>query len=191
LTPEQARALGRLGLTLGDYAAFNVALIIISSIPALIAAAILFWRKSDDWFALLVALGLAVPSSGITQATGIWQTPALLLHAFALILFYLGVSLFPSGRFVPRWAGWFVVGWLMFNLIPLFISIDTLPNWLVGLLYLIFYANLLLGQIYRYWRTSGPIERQQTKWIVFGLMVALLANIAYWQPYAFIPALSA
>ncbi len=191
LTPEQAHTLSALGLTLGNYAAYSTALSFISIAPGLIVAGILFWRRSDDWMALLVALGAADPSGGIVGATGIWQTPAFLLHSFNLMGFYLIFSLFPTGRLVPRWTYWFVIGWMIFNIIPLFISLDTLPNWLVGPLYLVFYGNLLFSQIYRYRRVSGPVERQQTKWVVFGLLVVLLANVAYWQPYAFIPALRA
>ncbi len=190
LTPAQAQTLGALGLTTGNYALFNMVILFIEGVPALLVAVIIFWRRSDDWLALLVALQLANPTDSIVGATGIWQTPEAVLHDFFLVAFYLTFTLFPSGRFVPRWASWFVVAWAVFIFGQLFVSQVDLPGWVVGPLYLIFYANLLFCQIYRYWRASSPVERQQTKWVVLGLVVALVANIAYWQPAAFIPALS-
>jgi hypothetical protein len=36
-----------------------------------------------------------------------------------------------------------------------------------------FFASLVLAQTYRYRRVSNPVERQQTKWVVFGLAAAI------------------
>jgi hypothetical protein len=162
----------------------------ISAIPSLIVAGIIFWRRSDDWLALLVALQLCNPIDGILGAPGIWQTPASILHIIFITMFYLTFTLFPSGRFAPRWEWWAVIAWLIFYIVQFFTSQDAFPDWLLGPLYLVFYTNLLFCQIYRYWRVSSLVERQQTKWVVLGLVVALLANIAYWQSDAFIPALN-
>jgi len=35
-----------------------------------------------------------------------------------------------------------------------------------------------MAQIYRYARVSGPMERQQTKWVVFGVAVAVVGALA-------------
>jgi hypothetical protein len=46
------------------------------------------------------------------------------------------------------------------------------------------YGSLVFAQVYRYRRVSTPMERQQTKWIVFGVAVALLGFLllAYLLP---------
>jgi len=43
------------------------------------------------------------------------------------------------------------------------------------LLLLSFLGTVVFAQVYRYVRVSGPIERQQTKWVVFGFSVAIIA----------------
>ena len=189
LTPEQVQHLGALGLTAGSYATFYMALLLISSIPSLMVAVLLFWRRSDDWMALLAALQVGNLSGNIVGAAGIWQTPAFVLHVSSLVLFYLYFSIFPSGRFVPRWSVVIVLGYLVFQVAPYFVSSDRVLTGLGGPLNAFFYGNLLFSQIYRYWRFSGPVERQQTKWVVFGLIVVLLALNAYWVFYTFIPSL--
>jgi hypothetical protein len=50
---------------------------------------------------------------------------------------------------------------------------------------------LCLGasQIYRYRRVSTQVERQQTKWVVYGFICFIGINQLFWQPYVLIPAL--
>jgi hypothetical protein len=45
------------------------------------------------------------------------------------------------------------------------------------------------GQIYRYRRVSTPIQRQQTKWVIYGFLLLIGVNQLFWQPYILIPAL--
>ncbi len=45
------------------------------------------------------------------------------------------------------------------------------------------------AQIYRYARVSGSVERQQTKWAVYGLTLAVLGWTAYMQAPDILPAL--
>ena len=83
--------------------------------------------------------------------------------------------LFPSGRFVPRWTGWSVLVYVLYEVWYVFLSTAYLGQ-LAGVSSLVF-AVLILGlvglQIYRYRRVSTFGERQQTRWVVFGLAVAL------------------
>src|SRR5712691_6977270 len=53
LSSEQATALRTLGLSLGGYATYTVALAIISEVVCVAVSSIIFWRKSSDWMALL------------------------------------------------------------------------------------------------------------------------------------------
>ena len=43
--------------------------------------------------------------------------------------------------------------------------------------------------VYRYRRVSGPVERQQTKWVVFGCTACVALLIGFLLPYVFFPAL--
>src|SRR5258708_1341807 len=49
---------------------------------------------------------------------------------------------------------------------------------------------LLAGQIYRYRRVSTPVERQQTKLVVFSFVVVILVQIGFIIPYFIFPSLS-
>ena len=55
---EQATALQAGGFSLASYAAYNVVLDIVSLAVFFAVSVVIFWRKSDDWMALLFSLTL-------------------------------------------------------------------------------------------------------------------------------------
>src|SRR5438876_3851452 len=57
-TPDSALALQKLGLSVGAYATFTLALTIALAFLCFTLGAVIFWRKSNDWMALLVALAV-------------------------------------------------------------------------------------------------------------------------------------
>jgi len=57
-TPDSAQALQKLGLSVSAYAAFTLALTLALAFVCFTLGAVIFWRKSDDWMALLVALAV-------------------------------------------------------------------------------------------------------------------------------------
>jgi hypothetical protein len=91
----------------------------------------------------------------------------------------LFIYLLPNGRFYPRWAA-----------VPLAISLPiaiadfqgltgvlTLPQEVMTVIVNLGVVGLTLPgvfQVLRYRNFSTPVERQQTKWIVFGLLVNTL-----------------
>jgi hypothetical protein len=48
----------------------------------------------------------------------------------------------------------------------------------------------VVAQIYRYARVSGPVQRQQTKWVVFGLAATSLVILSRYVPLLIFPSLS-
>jgi hypothetical protein len=188
LTPANIQSLHALGISITAYAAYSVTINLLFAVVYFAVAALIFWRKSDDWMALLasfclVALGGSFPDIPATLAAihPTWHLPVTLVSEDvigfpSLILFFF---LFPDGRFVPRWTRWIVVTAAL-----LFIPGSFFPNSLLnpsnwpGLLFfpipLAIFGSLVSTQIYRYRRISTPEQRQQTKWIVFGMVVALL-----------------
>jgi hypothetical protein len=83
------------------------------------------------------------------------------------IFFYV----FPDGRFVPRWARWLVLVWAVL-LVPEVFFPRSPWNLLDGPLFFGLIGGAVLAQVYRYWRVSTPVHRQQTKWVVFVTAVA-------------------
>ncbi len=179
-------ALAEMGLSAGGYALYNVTLdAVLVSVFAVIAG-VIFWRRSDDPMALLVATMLVVwgPLNGLfvlTPSAIEWPYPALemaldrvptFVGYLAWMLFFY---LFPSGRFVPRWTRWLALCWVIFVGMWGFTSFGppTWPPFLFNVSILVLWGSFPVAQLYRYARVSDSTQRQQTKWVVFGVAVAV------------------
>src|SRR5262249_53115108 len=101
--------------------------------------------------------------------------------------------LFPDGRFAPHWARWPIILLSCLFVIQSFSALDSdhWPLWLTTAFNLLWFATILTSPIYRYWRVSDRAQREQTKWVLFGLLVALGVFISVAGLQAFIPWLMA
>ena len=101
---------------------------------------------------------------------------------YLFLFFYL----FPTGRFVPRWTRWVwlvvTVLWAVNSFIPSF-------QFLYPVVLLGFLCSTLAAQIYRYRRVFSPLQRQQTKWVVFGGSIGAVGFLALEIFFTFIPSL--
>lgn len=202
LTPQTAHSLQNLGLSITGYVILNVVLTIAIALVWCVVAGVLLWRKSNDAMALLVAtmlvmLGIYGGQGGnghitVAGSHSIWQLPAQLLTGLAYFALFLVFSLFPTGRFVPRWIRWVVIAWFL-EIISHDLLTDwpfTLSPWIYPLNFLIFFVGILilLGiQIYRYLRISSLVQRQQTKWILFGIAVYIVGSLVAYLPVLVFP----
>ncbi len=94
-----------------------------------------------------------------------------------MLFFYL----FPSGRFVPRWTRWLalIYGVFFFGLWTFTpFGPESWPPPLFSAAVLAVWGSFPVAQIYRYARISSQTERQQTKWVVFGVAVAVAGTLA-------------
>jgi hypothetical protein len=198
LTPDVLRDLRHLGFSPTLYASILLAESLMSSLVYLALGLVLLWRRPDDRVALFCALMLVTFGGGVT---GFLFDPTIgspvgalarnvVLRIAATLVFVVGeVSLItffyiaPSGRFVPRWTRWCGVLALIYWGAAVFYP--SLYNGLTGSTVIILFATALVAQVYRYWRVSTLIEREQTKWIVVGI-VAAVAIIAVPQLIAFL-----
>ena len=177
-------------LPAGGEAVWNVALSgAVASVWVAIGA-LLFWRKSNDWMALLVALMLVVQGadslSGVVSAsTEGGQVAAHVLDILAFLLLFLVFCLFPSGRFVPRWIGWLGVGFLPVLVLITFLPFQ--PLWV--LIWYGFLGGVVLAQLYRYRWVSSPVHRQQTKWVVLGVGVVFSVELGLFLAVLLVPSL--
>ena len=195
LTLDNVRALQALGISLKNYAIFNLVLAIALALVWFIVGGIIFWRKSDNRMALLAALTLFVfgTSNVVETLAGIpsaWQTLASGFNDLAFLLLLCFFSLFPSGRFAPRWMRWVLLGFVVVSAcFTLFPQLAQIVGFLGSLLYLGFIGSIVVAQIYRYRRVSSLVERQQTKWVVFGVAVAIVLIIVSYLLYDLFPLL--
>ena len=176
-----------MGLSVGFYAGYLIAVDLIVAITSFAVGVLVFWRKSDERMALFLALMLVtLAGAALAQSPGTFaDEPATLwlvvtfvsfLGNTSLILFFY---LFPDGRFVPRWtralAVLFVIGQVDEYFFPSSFLPD-IPDPLNAALVLGLLASIAYAQVYRYRRVSGPVERQQTKWVVFGVMATVVGT---------------
>jgi MFS family permease len=193
LSTDFARTLQALGLSESSYVVLNMVLLVAAALASFLVSGIILWRRADDWVALLgAAMLLSVGVVGPTILTEAfealvpaWRLLTQCLMIIAALSFFLFFLLFPSGHFVPRWTPWLLtlllplVLWYTFFPRVLFSSslLVVRPATLVGMS-----LCLVLTQVYRYRSVSNVIQRQQTKWVVFGviggLVITSLGNIA-------------
>jgi hypothetical protein len=185
-------ALADIGLSAGTYAFYNVALDTLFVSVFTTIGTVIFWRRSDDAIALLVATMLVVwgPMNGLlvlTPNATIGGMAPLLELALDSVLPFIGYVawmlffyLFPSGRFVPRWTRWMALLWVLFlglwNFTPF--GPTTWPLPLFNVCVLVLWGSFPAAQLYRYVRVSDATQRQQTKWVVFGVAVAIAGVFA-------------
>jgi hypothetical protein len=109
-----------------------------------------------------------------------WETPTSFLHFLGAASFGLFLYLFPDGRFVPRWTRWVALVWIGWQLPRYFFpgwylnpspytwhALTNTTVWLGAL------GTAIYSQGYRYRRTASSAQRQQLKWVVFGISAAL------------------
>ncbi len=188
LTPESARLLQLLGLSVDGYATLFLVFTILLAVTCLVVVAVIFWQRSNDWMALLmtfalVGSGMGNPST-FALIDSIWLIPSKCLLCLLHITVFLVFALFPNGRFVPHWTRWLFIGWILIDVGFVFYDAPFgLSHWpiLLSVVAIISFVGILIcllgAQILRYRRVSGPVERQQTKWIVFSLVVSSVGLI--------------
>jgi hypothetical protein len=193
LSAEGARTIEKLGLSLDLYAAYNLALVLVFALVFCGLAFVLFWRRSDDFIALYTSLTLVLTGVFLPEWTAelllplypVLRPPLAFLTSATFCTLFILFYIFPNGRFVPRWTRWAAVVWVGVQVTNYALPRSPLApaNWpalSVSLFAAALVCTCLFAQLYRYLRVSGPVERQQTKWVVFGLvtMIALLVLVS-------------
>jgi hypothetical protein len=189
-TPESAQTLRQLGLTVGVYAGLGVGLVVISGLVSCAVAAVIVWRRPRDWMALLVSSTLITQGlyennylqSIFNDPSSRWYVAGLFLSYISPVQILFLCALFPNGRFVPRWMGWLLAVICLMDLPPSFFP--SMPyGGLIETLFVFSGFPLITGSlIYRFRRVSTPLERQQTKWVVFGGALAIAAFLLWFTP---------
>lgn len=185
---EPVRAeLAQLGVSEGLYAAYFTALLVVFGMGCFAVASVIAYRRSDEPMALFVSVFLVLLGAvnapnlqALVAAHPAWS--ALLKFSWAILwaAMLLFVFIFPDGRFVPRWTKALVGLLIVGTVIAVLFGEDSVaePPDALGLILI---SALLAGtasQIYRYRRVSTVVQRQQTKWVVFGIASAIMIQVA-------------
>lgn len=168
-----------------------------TAVLSLALAALLFARKRDERMAFFVSfylIGYGAAVGGPLETLD-WLDPRMALIGLqvqtvimtAPTMLLLGW--FPNGQFVPGWMRYLVVA-----SVPVALLASTTPAslWFENEAFLILVANIALiamagvgiyGQVLRYRHASTPLEQQQTKWFVLGMMLWLALFVVVTIPY--------
>ncbi|MFL5806824.1 MAG: hypothetical protein ACJ8CR_34490 [Roseiflexaceae bacterium] len=176
-------ALAQLGLSIDFFIVYNLVFAYILWLGCFAIAAIIFRRKSDDWMTIFVALLLItwpiniITFGSLVDTQPAWRLPIDLVSLLGLVSYVLFCFLFPDGRFVPRWtralASAFVVLITLDTLLPGSVFDARIWSDLVRVLVqALLLGAVLFAQAYRYWRVSSLLQRQQTKWVLVGMVVS-------------------
>lgn len=169
-------------------------------------AGLIFWRSSDRAIGLILSIAL-IYSGAMLFSTA--DDPLKRLHPeliplvswFDLIggvTLVLAMLTFPDGRILSRRRA-LVAGGLLALVagIPMIATGSSrlqgpeVPAIAIALWLLLFVAMIAVAmrsQVYRYWNVSSALERQQTKWVLFGLMGQMIVVLIWgYVGYAFPP----
>ncbi|MFC5406553.1 sensor histidine kinase [Cohnella soli] len=187
--PTTIEALNRYHYTPDTYALAFVIIDCVLPLLFYIASAVIIWkckrRVMGSIAALaLVAYGTTFPSLVDIASEGIslWVRWYDAVRAVGWISLFLLFLLFPTGRFSPSRTYFVFIPFSIVQIVS-FAFPDTvldLENW-SGIARIIYYLSaigtMIYSQFYRYMKVSSSEERQQTKWVVYGISISFLGFI--------------
>ncbi len=181
LALDQVRELQHLGLSISFYALFVTVLAIILKIGYVATGAVIFWRKSDERVALVTSFFFVIFGEAFQSSNLLTLHPGLRVLSLGMV--FVGnvcggffFCLFPTGHFAPRWTRWLLVVWIAYwGFTNLLLGSSHATSGIINTLaFFGFLVSFAAIQVYRYRRVSTPMQRQQTKWVVYGLAVGLV-----------------
>ncbi len=183
LSPVEAQKFEQAGLSLTDYAAITVGLEAVAVLAWFVLAwfvlaALLFQSRQGGPVTLAVVLMLVTfgaTFSGFIEALEqqgtIWQVLVAVMNWLGLVSITGFMFLFPDGRVSPRPARMLLpimaVAYAALYAYP-DARLDPKTSLAGVAVVVLFLGAGVVTQIYRFRRESGPVERQQTKWVLAG-----------------------
>lgn len=186
-----APLLAQRGLSMAFLAGWLVGFDLVTALVCLAVALLIFWRRSHDLSAYIISLTIFFVGVGFSYALA--QLDPLLGAVVITIGFYffiLPLNLFPHGRHLPRWTRAVSALTIPYFLLTLPLQVAALdvrsgatvpPTYGAAVLGMAAILALgLIGQVVRYRRYSTPVQRQQTKFVVYGLALGLGLDGLMW-----------
>jgi len=151
---------------------------------------LIFRSQSGSGFALLTAYLMVILGAGGVSLVFVNGAPFSILpqaiiqiNGWILLSVYQFISLFfltfPNGKVYSRWSALpFVLICLntFFWITPTPLNMGQWPDGLGGIWILLVFGSHVVVQIVRYRRMYTPLERQQTKWLVYIFGICVVAQ---------------
>jgi hypothetical protein len=192
--PTVARALTQIHLTAAQEAMSLTVIYVLASVVFVVIGTAIFWRlwgTSKELLGLFASFifitigttGISGVFTGFSGPTDPFLQIALFVSGISFVVLWpcLGGFLltFPNGRFAPRWSWLLILLWIgqlaFFVVAGRGIFGDAAIS-LLALVVSLTWGSTLGMQVYRYVRVYTYSERQQTKWLIFGVTLGLLLN---------------
>jgi hypothetical protein len=138
---------------------------------------------------LLISLWLVTFATNVGTTTALLDTNKVLtglVHTsdqigWAILIPFVFLT-FPDGRFVPRWTRWLGIAWIVLALMVLLDDLyaigqgGSIPTYTSPfiLVWVSIWVSGILAQFYRFRRVTSPVQRQQTKWVLYGMLGTVL-----------------
>ena len=206
--PTVARALTQIHLTAAQEALSLTVIYGLASVMFLVIGMLIFWRlwgTSNELLGLFASfIFITIGTTGISGVFTGFSGPT---DPFLQIAFFVSgnsflvlwpclaafLLTFPNGRFAPRWSWLIILLWLgqfAFFVVASRGIFGNASYSLLSVVVLLTWGSTLSFQVYRYMRVYTYSERQQTKWLVFGITSGLLLEGASALIGNLLPALS-
>jgi hypothetical protein len=191
ISSAEVAVLSSWGLSMQTYALVMITAAVVLLLGYWALGGLIMWRQGTSWLGLAVSLALIVLPIVTYSGSNVWSTYNPVLFFLAVAVGIVGnailvafLYLLPNGRFSPKWAYIPLVGTILtVSLLTLEVNgLISIPTQALSLLQTTIVSLVLLGgsfQVYRYLRDSNLVERQQTKWIVFGILSYVLSVMVW------------
>ncbi len=185
LTPDRIQLLSSIPMLISTYAGYVLAIELAIAIGFIGAGAVIAWRRLNTPIGLFISLAFFTFGSNIIiNGTGgasfrEWGALSVLVTITSWLGFALVFYLFPDGKFTPPWIRVVVFGMLLLSVIWIIFDLPRDPDsWapMQALAVVLFLGAGVLTQVYRYRTVSTQIQRQQTKWVVIGMVAAVMGG---------------
>lgn len=175
------------GISIHSYARYMLGFSVFFVFAYVGIGVLIFLAKPNDRMALLCAFILVASGVAWPNTLNSLETHSLFIleetmGTLGFTFFFWLAYLFPSGSFVPRWtwvtATFFLVSVSLVNLFPdTALDINTWHPVLNYGLLLVIVGTMIYASVYRYRNVSDRIQRQQTRWVVYSLVIGLSAFV--------------
>lgn len=189
LAPRDIAALASFGVDIRFYASYLMMLEGLGVAAFAALGLLIFWLRPNDRIAMLVSAAAVLYGvtsfpvlQSLAQSRPEWGLPIALLNAVGWLSGILVFYRFPDARFVPRWTAWLALVLVPWTLAWPFLPALNPDHWsfpLPFLTKLFWYGSGVLAQVDRYRRYATSTERQQTKWAVYGFVVAFAGFVLF------------
>lgn len=179
MTPLPPHAVAQAGLTESGFAALYTGLALGFFLLYFAVAVLILVKRPREPLSLIASLALVslVAPTFIRLQWREYEGFVALMEGLTMASFLLFLLWFPNGTFVRRWVTYATIGLLTIRLASGFFpdqpwGAEHWPVWCSMLWFALQYGILLMNQYTRF-RHSAAAEKQQTKWVVYGVSLSL------------------